>query len=97
MCVYLHVCVVVCVVVCVFVCVYMRVCVVVCVRMCMHMWLYVPHESCCNAALTISFDIPVHVLFRKPGAMQPARRMTMAIYSMKIELLFRGNKTVIQI
>jgi len=39
----------------------------------------------------------VHVSSRKPGAMQPARRMAKAIYSMKIELLFRVNETVIKI
>src|SRR6218665_240661 len=62
--VFLYVCVSACLCGCMCSCmcfymfVYLRVCVVVCVRMCMHMWLYVPHESCCNAALTISFDIP---------------------------------------
>ena len=35
-----------------------------------------------------------HVSLRKPGAMYPARRMAKAIYSMKIELLCRGNETV---
>ena len=43
----------------------------------------------------VGFDI--HVSLRKPGAMHPARRMAKAIYSMKIELLFRGNETVVTV
>ena len=45
-------------------------------------------------ALMVGFDI--HTL-RKPDLMHPARWMAKAIYSMKIELLFRDNKTVIKI
>jgi len=44
----------------------------------------------------IMIDFDMHVSLRKPDAMHPARRMAKVIYSMKMELLFRGNETVIK-
>src|SRR6218665_1960319 len=50
-CVSAYLCGCICSCMCLCMCVYLRVGVVVCVRMCMHVLLYVPHGSCCTAAL----------------------------------------------
>jgi len=47
------------------------------------------------AALMTGLDVKVTI--RKPGALHRARWMAKAIYSMKIELLFKDNESVINL
>ena len=47
------------------------------------------------AASAVALDVEVRI--QKPGALHRARWMAKAIYSLKIELLYEGNETVLQL